>query len=70
MRGLFPEAWRLRANLTFSDAMYVALAKHLGADLLTDDQKLANAANRMAGAIPPPSSVGRGGSCAQRDEAL
>lgn len=45
MRSLFPEAWRLRVNLTFSDAMYLALAKHLDADLLTDDQKLANSPN-------------------------
>lgn len=45
IRGLFPEAWQLRVNLTFSDAMYVELAKRLGADLLTDDQKLANSPN-------------------------
>jgi predicted nucleic acid-binding protein len=43
MRGLWHDAWRLRANVTFSDALYVALAQHLGADLLTDDGKLAAA---------------------------
>ena len=44
-RGLFRDAWRRRANITFADAIYVALAEHLGADLLTDDQKLANTPN-------------------------
>lgn len=43
VRGLFTDAWRFRANLTFPDAVYVALAEHLGADLLTDDQRLAKA---------------------------
>ena len=42
VRPLFTEAWRLRNNLTFADATYVALAQLIGADLLTDDQKLAN----------------------------
>jgi predicted nucleic acid-binding protein len=45
VRGLFPDAWRRRANITFADAIYVALAEHLGADLLTDDHKLANTPN-------------------------
>jgi len=40
VRGLFADAWRLRANTTFADAIYVALAEHLGASLLTDDHKL------------------------------
>jgi len=43
LRGLFSEAWALRANLTFADALYVALAQHLGARLLTDDQRLVRA---------------------------
>lgn len=43
MRGLFADAWRLRANVTFADAIYVALAEHLDADLLSDDLRLANA---------------------------
>ena len=43
VRALFADAWRLRKNLTFADATYVALAEHLGAKLLTDDHKLANA---------------------------
>lgn len=42
VRGLFADAWRLRANVPFADAVYVALAGHLGADLLSDDRRLAN----------------------------
>ena len=43
VRGLFNDAWRIRFNLTFADAVYVALAEHLGADVLTDDGRMANA---------------------------
>lgn len=43
VRGLFDDAWRMRANVTFADAVYVALAEHLEADLLSDDRRLANA---------------------------
>jgi predicted nucleic acid-binding protein len=43
IRGLFADAWRLRANVTFADAMYVALAEHLDADLVSDDSRLAKA---------------------------
>ena len=42
VRGLLADAWRLRANVTFADAVYVALAEHLSADLLSDDIRLAN----------------------------
>jgi predicted nucleic acid-binding protein len=35
--------WQLRANLTVYDAWYVALAEWLGTDLVTADQRLANA---------------------------
>lgn len=45
VRTLFVDAWRYRANLTFPDSVYVALAEHLGAPLLTDDHKLVNAPN-------------------------
>lgn len=41
VRSLFLDAWDLRHNITFADATYVALAEHLSAPLLTDDQKLA-----------------------------
>lgn len=41
VRGLFQDAWRLRHNITFADGLYIALAEHLSAELLTDDQRLA-----------------------------
>ena len=36
-------AWELRDNVSFYDGLYVALAEHLGAPLLTTDRKLAGA---------------------------
>lgn len=43
VRGLFPAAWDKRANVTFADGLYVALAAHLDASLLTCDGCLAKA---------------------------
>jgi len=42
---LVPEAWTLRNNLIVQDAVYVVLARHLKAALLTGDQRLAAAPN-------------------------
>ncbi|MDQ2727596.1 MAG: type II toxin-antitoxin system VapC family toxin [Actinomycetota bacterium] len=42
VRSLFADAWKHRHNITFADATYGALAEHLGAQLLTDDHRLAN----------------------------
>lgn len=42
VRGLFAYAWAKRANVTFADGLYVALAAHLHASLLTCDGRLAN----------------------------
>ena len=42
-RPLIPEAWTLRHNLIVQDAVYVVLARHLDAPLLTGDHRLANA---------------------------
>jgi predicted nucleic acid-binding protein len=42
-------AWKYRHNLTVADALYVALAEEVNADLLTDDYKLAAAPNVPAG---------------------
>jgi len=39
---LVDAAWSYRHNMTAADALYVALADHLGADFLTDDHKLAD----------------------------
>lgn len=40
---LLGEAWDLRANLSLRDALYVALARHLDAILVTADARLARA---------------------------
>jgi predicted nucleic acid-binding protein len=37
---LLDAAWAYRHNMTAADALYVALAEHLGAGFLTDDQNL------------------------------
>ncbi len=42
---LIGEAWRHRDNITIHDAVYVVLAQHLDAPLLTADRKLAAASN-------------------------
>jgi hypothetical protein len=39
---LLPEAWSLRHNLTVADALYVVLARHLDAVLVTADRRLAS----------------------------
>jgi predicted nucleic acid-binding protein len=41
--ALVPAAWRYRHNMTAADALYVALAQHVGAALLTDDHHLVEA---------------------------
>lgn len=41
--GLLERAWTLRANLTFYDALYVALAERLGMAVLTLDARLSRA---------------------------
>ena len=40
---LLGDAWAYRNNLVVADALYVVLAVRLGADLLTDDYRLAKA---------------------------
>ena len=42
-RPLLEEAWKLRHNVILQDGIYVVLAHHLGAPLLTGDRKLAAA---------------------------
>jgi predicted nucleic acid-binding protein len=41
VRPLLADAWSKRANLTIADALYVVLAEHLTATLVTADLKLA-----------------------------
>ena len=45
-RPLLDRMWELRANLTASDAAYVALAEALDAPLLTRDTRLSRAPHR------------------------
>ncbi len=40
---LLTRVWELRHNLTPYDAVYVALAEHLGVELVTADERLAGA---------------------------
>jgi predicted nucleic acid-binding protein len=42
---LLATAWSLRHDVTASDALYVALARHLGTGLVTTDSRLARAPN-------------------------
>jgi predicted nucleic acid-binding protein len=41
--ALLPAVWKLRANLTPSDACYVALARDLGCARVTGDRRLSRA---------------------------
>lgn len=43
LSGLILRAWELRANVSFYDALYVALAEQLDVPLLTLDERLAAA---------------------------
>ena len=45
VRSLVSAAWRLRANLTIGDALYVVLARRLRAKLVTADGRLARTPN-------------------------
>ena len=54
IRGLFDDDWRRRANTTFADAVYVALAEHLGASLLSDEHKLVAIPNLATRTVQPP----------------
>jgi predicted nucleic acid-binding protein len=42
VRTLLPDAWGWRHNLTITDAVYVTLAHHLDAPLVTTDLNLVN----------------------------
>ncbi len=53
VKPLIAEAWRLRQNLTIADALYVVLATHVGAELVTSDLRLANAPGLLVPTITP-----------------
>lgn len=53
VRPLISEAWLLRHNVTVADSLYVVMAIHLGADLVTTDLKLANSPTIQVTTITP-----------------
>jgi len=53
VRPLVSEAWLLRHNLTVADSLYVVMARHLGADLVTTDLKLSNTPTLQVSTITP-----------------
>lgn len=54
VKALLPEAWTLRHNVTVTDALYVVLARHLEATLVTADLKLAQAPGLDVDIVSPP----------------
>jgi predicted nucleic acid-binding protein len=53
LRPLTPEGWRLQHNFTLADALYIVVAKHLNAPLVTTDRKLAAAPTLPVATITP-----------------
>ncbi|HUR24370.1 MAG TPA: type II toxin-antitoxin system VapC family toxin [Acidimicrobiales bacterium] len=53
VRPLIPEAWRLRHNITIGDGIYVVMAQHLQAELVTTDLKLARSPTLPVSTITP-----------------
>lgn len=53
VRPLVAEGWQLRHNLTVADALYVVVAKHLNAPLVTTDNNLAAAPTLPVATITP-----------------
>lgn len=45
VQPLISEAWTMRNNLTIADALYVVIALHIDAPLVTTDLRLADAPN-------------------------
>lgn len=45
VKPLLSEAWTLRHRVTVADALYVVLARHLGAPVVTTDVRLTKAPN-------------------------
>lgn len=53
IRPLISESWLLRHNITIGDGLYVVMAKHLRAELVTTDIKLANSPTLPIATITP-----------------
>lgn len=51
---LLEAAWELRHNIAARDALYVALAQGLGAQLVTTDDRLANAVPELVARLDSP----------------
>jgi predicted nucleic acid-binding protein len=58
VKPLLAEAWALRHNIIVSDALYVVLARHLRAPLVTADLNLVNAPGLGVTTIRPPRATG------------
>ena len=53
VKPLLSEAWTMRHNLTIADALYVVVAVHAGAVLVTADMRLASAPDLPVETITP-----------------
>jgi predicted nucleic acid-binding protein len=53
VRPLLEEAWSRRGHLTIADALYVVLAEHIGASLITADVNLTRSPNLSIPTITP-----------------
>ena len=53
IRPLLEEAWSMRGHLTVYDALYVVLAEHLNAILVTSDLRLARSPQLSVSVIVP-----------------
>lgn len=56
VKPLIEEAWELRENVTIADAVYVTLARHLGAALVTLDERLARTPDLAVEVVTLPPS--------------
>ena len=54
--GFGPRVWELRNNLSPYDALYVALAEHVRAPLVTLDRRLARSSGPMCEFVTPPAA--------------
>ena len=53
VRPLLVDAWAHRSSMTIADALYVVLAEHIGASLVTADARLARSPGLVVPTIVP-----------------
>jgi predicted nucleic acid-binding protein len=53
VRPLLVDAWARRSSMTVADALYVVLAEHIGASLVTADWRLARSPGLVVPTIVP-----------------